>query len=83
MPDVRLLVVPLLLQFMKLKFIERVIPCHKFDIMCCNNEALDADDNAIKTSNLSVKSLPANCELSDIFVFKQTKTISTSQTNVW
>ena len=78
MPDVRLLVVPLLVQFMKLKFIERVIPCHKFDIMCCNNEALDADDNAIKTPNLSVKSLSTN-----IFVFKQTKTISTSQTNVW
>ena len=31
----------------------------------------DADDNAIKTVNLCVKSLSDNCELSDIFVFKK------------
>ena len=37
---------------------------------CFNNEALEADNNAIKTVNLCVKSLSDNCELSDIFVFK-------------
>ena len=37
---------------------------------CCNDEALDADDNAIKTINLCVKSLSDNCELIDILVFK-------------
>ena len=37
---------------------------------CCNNEALEADNNAIKTVNLYVKYLSDNCQLSDIFVFK-------------
>ena len=37
---------------------------------CCNDKALDADDNVVKTVNLFVKSLSGNCELSDIFVFK-------------
>ena len=36
----------------------------------CNDEALEADDNTIKTVNLCVKSLSDYCEFLDIFVFK-------------
>ena len=36
----------------------------------CNDEALDADENAIKTVNLRIKSLSGNFELTGIFVFK-------------
>ena len=55
---------------MKMKFIRTSFFAVKLIFKFRNDEALDADDNAIKTVNLCVKPLSDNCELSDIFVFK-------------
>ena len=46
---------------------------------CCNDEALNAYDNAIKVVNLCVKSLLEldNCELTDILSSNKAKLIQT------
>ena len=55
---------------MKMKFIRTSFLVVKLIFKFRNDEALDTDDNAIKTVNLRVKPLSGNCELSDIFIFK-------------
>ena len=60
----------LLYRLWKLNLLDMSFAAINLIFRCCIDKALDADENAIKTVNLYVKSLSDNCELSEIFDFK-------------